>query len=251
VAPEALVAAAIPVSAALAALLRLRCALAEGLPEHRAELQPTGHQASLTFLEEIESTRGVTLPHDAIALAVLRIPAFIRAVGLALPTLGDPARDCAGEFSAPRGWLAIASLGTNAMRLEVELPSLGVDTLLAVSTRTTSREGDPDILLVDGPGSSTKSTLSTFIKERLAKRYATSERWTMALARAEEDTRRDDACVATIVDDHPPPPGPALRVVHAKFGEGTVVRELEGDKLEIAFDTAGTKTLQRHFVRER
>jgi hypothetical protein len=41
-----------------------------------------------------------------------------------------------------------------------------------------------------------------------------------------------------------------VRVRHAKFGEGTIVRVVEGDKVEIAFDGAGTKTLLRKFVQD-
>jgi ankyrin repeat protein len=50
----------------------------------------------------------------------------------------------------------------------------------------------------------------------------------------------------------PPPPKPSGpqkgdRVTHAKFGGGAIVA-IEGEKLTIAFDTAGTKTLLAKFV---
>jgi hypothetical protein len=156
-------------------------------------------------------------------------------------------RDCAGDFDPPNGWVAVASFGKDAMRKDVPFAARGHDTLLAVS-KTASRSGDPSVRTLDAPGPSTLDKLSKVLRERLAKRYATSERWLDALAAAGSDTR--DECIVRIVDDHPPPPGPAVRVVHPKFGEGTIVRELEDDKLEIAFDTVGTKTLQRRFVRE-
>jgi len=44
------------------------------------------------------------------------------------------------------------------------------------------------------------------------------------------------------------PAGLGGRVRHKVFGEGTITRLLEGDKLEIAFDSAGSKTLLRKFI---
>jgi hypothetical protein len=239
----------VPQSDELRDLLRLRRALVKRMPERREELSPTGDEVSLTFLEEVEASSAVTLPYDVIALATLRIPAVVRAVGLRVEHLGGPVRDCAGDFGPPRGWVAVASFGREGMSTETELRLLGKDTLLAISKKAT-RDGDPEVRTLDGPGPSELGRLSTFIRERWKKRYARSERWVAAVEDARTDTTDDDECVVHIVDDRPPPPGPAMRVVHAKFGEGTVVREIEGGKLEIAFDSGVTKTLQKSFVRE-
>ncbi|MGE0109774.1 MAG: hypothetical protein AB7S81_08460, partial [Bdellovibrionales bacterium] len=38
-----------------------------------------------------------------------------------------------------------------------------------------------------------------------------------------------------------------MRVAHAKFGAGTIIR-IEGDKLEISFDDAGRKKVIDRFV---
>lgn len=240
----------VPQSDELASVLRLRRALLERFPGDREELSPAAHVVSLTFLESIEASRRVTLPYDIITLATLRIPVFVRAVGLQVADLGDVVRDCAGDFHPPNGWVAVASFGKEAMSKDVPYVARGHDTLLAVSKKATARTGDPDVRTLDGPGPSTLEKLSTVLRDRIAKRYrSSSQRWADALAAARGDTR-DDECVVRIVDDHPPPPGPAVRVVHPKFGEGRIVRELEDDKLEIAFDTVGNKTLQRRFVRE-
>jgi hypothetical protein len=45
-----------------------------------------------------------------------------------------------------------------------------------------------------------------------------------------------------------PPPPPSNRVHHKVYGEGKIVRRLEGDKLEIEFASAGKKTLLARFV---
>jgi hypothetical protein len=236
-----------PLSEGLRDLFRLRRALLEHFPADREELTPTAHDASLVFLAQVEAERGITLPYDVIALAVLRVPIFVRAVGLAVAQLGDVIRDCAGDFHPPRGWVAITSYGTDAMRRDVPFAQRGHDTLLAVRTDATDRTAEPSVRVLDGPGASTLVNLSTLIRERLAKRYATSERWTAALERARSIALDDGAESVRIVDDRPPQAA-LVRVTHVKFGEGTVVRELEGDKIEIAFDKSGTKTLQRRFI---
>jgi hypothetical protein len=38
------------------------------------------------------------------------------------------------------------------------------------------------------------------------------------------------------------------RVRHKSFGEGTVLRELPGDKLEVQFEAVGVKVMLRRFV---
>lgn len=246
---ETLRAGLVPHSDALRSLLRLRRALATRMPEHREELAPTAHDVSLTFLEEVESSLAITLPYDVIALATLRIPAFVRAVGLRVEHLGTVVRDCAGDFRPPRGWCAVASFGKAVMSMETPFNMLGHDTLLAISHKAT-RARDPEVRTLDGPGASERATLSTLVRERLKQRYARSERWAEAVEDARTDSSEDDDCVVRIVDDRPPPPGPAKRVVHAKFGAGTVLREIEGGKVEVAFDGGVTKTLQRSFVRD-
>ncbi len=90
-----------------------------------------------------------------------------------------------------------------------------------------------------------------FLRARLERRYALQGRWLDAIARAKADTRPwAEEWSVRIVDDRPPPAPAPARVRHGKFGLGTVVREVEGGKLEIAFDTAGTRILQRAFVND-
>ena len=48
--------------------------------------------------------------------------------------------------------------------------------------------------------------------------------------------------------DTPEAPRAAAPVSHAKFGRGTIVRGLEGDKIEVRFDSGETRTLARRFV---
>jgi hypothetical protein len=238
----------IPISAGLEGILRLRRALAELVPESREDHPPLSRDLSLQYLDEVESELGVSLPYDVIALAVLRVPLFVRATGLSAPHLASVVRDCAGDFGPPRGWVAVGSFGERAMARDVELVSAGHDTLLCVS-RSCAREGDCEVrTAVDGQASPPQR-LSAFLRERVARRWGLQGSWMTVLRRAADDTRPlEDEYVARIVDDRPAP-APVVRVAHPKFGEGTVVR-VDGDKLEIAFDSGEKKTLLRQFVRD-
>lgn len=236
-------------SAELAELLRLAKAVGEAFPERRSELEPKAQRVSRVFLEEVESTRGVVLPDDVVILATLRMSAFVRAVGLDLPGLAGPRRDCAGDFGAPRGWVDVASFGQRAMSESVREDDLGLDTLLAVAARPPTRSGDPPIRIIDGPGSIEKTTLARFVRERLARRYGTRVEYSSLVEAARTGGPVPDSMIVTVVDDAPPPPV-ERRVVHAKFGEGRVLREIEDEKLEISFDSGATKTLHRSFVRD-
>ncbi len=57
------------------------------------------------------------------------------------------------------------------------------------------------------------------------------------------------AGAADLLLGYAPPPPPSNRVHHATYGDGTIVRRLDGDKLEIDFATAGKKTLLARFVK--
>lgn len=66
------------------------------------------------------------------------------------------------------------------------------------------------------------------------------------LRRASELGSNDAASLLRI---HAAAPPPSNRVVHTTYGEGTIVRRLDGDKLEIDFAAAGKKTLLARFVK--
>jgi hypothetical protein len=240
----------IPTSDGLRKLFRLRRALAELYPGRNEELEPVAHDVGLAFIEQVEQQLGVTLPYDVITLATLRIPLFQRATGLSVAHFQAIMRERAVDFSPPAGWIAVASLGANAMQADVPVDQSGFDMLLSISATARDRTGDPEVRIVDGPGPSRVEKLSAFARERIARRYSNSDKWQEAQQRARDDRRPlEDAYLACFVDDRPAAPGPAERVAHPKFGEGTVLRALEDDKLEIAFDTGETKTLLRKFVR--
>ncbi len=233
----------LPPSDGLALVLRLLRALSEHVPESRAELAPEAREASLVYLQGIERDVDVVLPFDVVTLAVLRVPLLVRATGLHIASLAAPTRDCAGEFGAPRGWLAVGSFAEEAMAPGA---MLGFDTLLCTS-RKAMREGDPDVRAVDASSASPPTKLSAFVRERLARRYGRSERWLRALDAAANDARAiDESFVVRVVDDRPRA-APVVRLRHPKFGAGTVVRA-DGDKVEIVFDSGERKTLMRKFL---
>jgi hypothetical protein len=69
------------------------------------------------------------------------------------------------------------------------------------------------------------------------------------LAAAASDARPvDESLVVRVVDDRPRD-APVVRLRHAKFGPGTVVRT-DRDKVEVAFDSGERKTLMRKFLTE-
>lgn len=238
----------LPISDALREVLRLVRAIHEALPTEGPELEPVAQATGLEFLARVEESVGATLPYDVVALAVLRIPVLRRAVGLHVARLDDVARDCAGEFGPPRGWVAVASFGEGAMRAEAE-HAWGVGTLLCVREGARDRAGDPEVRTTDGETTSPPTRLSALLRERLSRRYAFVGEWQALLAAARADARPlDEPYVARLVDDRRAPPPALGKVRHAKFGVGQVLRALEGDKLEVDFGAAGTKTLLRRFV---
>jgi hypothetical protein len=240
----------IPMSEPLIELLRLRRALSDLLPKEASELAPEARDVDLSFIEEIEKECDVAFPYDVMALAALRVPVFRRAVGLSLPRLGSPVRDCAGTFAAPRGWVAVASFGEKAMRADIPLDHAGFDTLLCISKGERQRHGDPEVRVTTGQQTTRPQSLSAFVRDRLAQRYTLTGAWMDALRLSQADELPiEETCIARIVDARPPAPQAPQRVRHAKFGEGLVVRVVEGDKLEIRFEGGSTKTLLRSFVR--
>lgn len=237
----------VAISEALRGLLALRRALCERLPERAQELGPRGRTMTLASLEQIEAELGVVLPFDVIALVALGIPILARASGLDRDGLGVQ-----DEPAAFAPWVPIAATEATAMDPDYE-PSPTDQVIFAmtlcVSAQAHDRRGDPMVLVLDEahPDEAEPQRLSAFLRRRLALRYDESSAWTDVLARAAGDDRPlEPGCIAEIVDDRPAPT--AVRVFHAKFGAGTVVRGLEGEKVEVRFDVGGTRTLLEKFL---
>lgn len=226
----------------LASVFRLCRAIAERMPERQSELAPAAHEVSLVHLEAVERALGAELPTDVIMLSVLRIPVLVRATGLHVALLDSPTRDCAGVFGAPREWVAVASFAGRGMP---DGAQTGYDTLLCTSRRCT-RDGDPGVRAVDESGASAPTPLSAFVRERLAQRYATTERCPLLVQAAAEDARPVDGLAVRVVDDRPCPV-PSVRLNHPKFGDGSLVR-VDGEKVEVASDSGDTRTLLRKYL---
>jgi len=236
----------LPLSDELAAVFRLCGALGRLRPAVLAELVSEAQEVSLSHLDAIERERGLVLPFDVVTVAVLRMPALVRATGLHVAQLGAPVRDCAGEFGAPRGWWAIASFGERAMAEDVDFRNRGCDTLLCISRKAT-REGDPAVRVVEAGSATAPSSLSAFIRDRLSRRYGRTTQW-MAAVQAAAAEPVDGRFVVRVVDDRPRA-SPVQRLRHPKFGVGTVVRT-DGDKVELAFESGERRTLMRKFLSE-
>jgi hypothetical protein len=132
---------------------------------------------------------------------------------------------------------------------DVGLRFAGRDTLLCVSRTTSSRDGDPMIRVVDAHGASGPQLLSVFAIERIGRRFAMSPRWKETLRAADGDMILEDGLVPRLVDDRAVA-APVVRVTHSTFGAGTIVRTVDGGKVEVAFDSGLTKTLLRSFLRD-
>jgi hypothetical protein len=237
-------------SEGLVLVLKALRAIGELLPGERAELVPEGRDLALEYVTNVEKAIGAVLPNDVLVLAALRLPILRRACGLHVALLESPLRDCAGEFGPPRGFVAVASYGEKAMATDVEPRLAGLDTLLCIARNIDDRSAEPLVRAKDESSTSSATPLSSFLRERLGRRYTLKGVWLDALARAKADTRPlDDNLRVHVIDDRKKDQ-PVVRVRHAKFGLGTIVREVEGGKVEIAFDSAGTKILQRSFVQD-
>ncbi len=215
----------------------------------RDELAPSESRLSLLYVLEAEAAHGAPLPFDVLILATLSIPLLVHACGLQRSRLGDPNWDCAGPIPVPAGWVPIATFGgEQAMRESTRLDIVGSDNALAIGKRA-PRDLDPHVRIVTFEGADPPVLLSTFLEAQIARRWGKTVRWNDAVSAARADPRPlDPSMEVTLVDDGPQSK-PAQRVSHAKFGEGIVVAELEGDKLEIAFDSGEKKRLARSFVR--
>jgi hypothetical protein len=230
----------LPISDPLRELLGLVATLAVRVPSRADELTAAPRPIGLVELAEIEQQLGVALPFDVLVIAALAIPIFSRATGISIDEL------TANHVEADAAtWRAIATAEAGAMHPDFE-PSdtdQGVSGLTLHVGRRAARTGDPSILVVDeqDPDAARPRRLSAYLRERLATRYA--EHWQAA----SREPVAAPAWALTIVDDRPPPL--AIAVTHPTFGAGTIVKLLEGGKVEVAFAT-GTKTLLRRFVRD-
>lgn len=223
----------------------LRGMLERTCPERADELTPAPRSLPLSEIEEVERALGVALPLDVLALAALRIPIFIRATGIAFD-----------DFTAPHAlapdddWVAIATAEHGDVHPEYEFSATdqGVWALTLCVRRDASRDGDPEVLVIDehDPDAAEPRTLSAYLRARLAMRY--EEHWDDATRNAASSAAVAPIPDLHVVDDRPAPL--QIRVTHPKFGPGTIVSAAADGKCEVRFDTGDTKIMLRRVLTE-
>lgn len=217
------------------------CALVRAeLPERAAELTPDPRSFGLLELASVERSIEVTLPHDVIVVAGLRMPALVHASGIELEGF-------TGNHSTyDRPWVTIASAEFAGMDPELEWSPTdqGVHALdLCISSRQ-ARSEEPKLRIHDEmePETPRNKSLSSFLAERPAIRYP--DHWPAAWRRAAKSAPPEHG--VAITDDRPP--ALAIPVTHPKFGPGTIVKELDEGKVEVRFASGETKTMLRRFL---
>ncbi len=229
-------------SAGLARVLAACELLRRELPQRSAELGASPRSFGLEELTALETELAVVFPNDVLVLAGLRITALEHACGVRFESL-------AGNHSTyASGWTTIASaeMGDMDPELEWSPTDQGVHALDVCISNRAARDEEPKVRLYDEQEPETPRTksLSSFLAERLALRYP--EEWPAAWRRAAKTPPPAEWSVA-IEDDRPPPL--AIPVSHPKFGPGTIVKELDGGKVEVKFASGTSKTLLRSFLR--
>jgi len=233
----------IPISEPLRHLLAVLRALAATVLDRRAELNADPTPVKLRQLEAIENQIGIELPYDILAIAALRMPILSAASGIDLDGFVASHDDVGSTRWVP---IATAEYGTMHPEYEFSPTDQGVHSLTLCIEKKAPREGEPKVRVVDEeePDRTKSEPLTHYLGRRLAQRYP--DDWDAAIKRAAEKSLAAFPWTVEIVDDRPPPL--EIAVTHPKFGPGTIVKLMEGDKVEVRFASGETKTLLRKFL---
>ena len=215
-------------------------ASARGETEVVVDVTPSGPGTlDVGALAAIEAELGTELHDDVLIVLAARIPMLTTATALAI----DRVLDRVGEADLPSGWVSIAWVSERPFEARRTRGHGGglFDLCVPVPARAES---------VVAPGGFFDAPLAFpgWAEDQLRLELGGRSDWL--------DLRERLAAVADVpafaLASRIPgvPLAAARRVIHDKFGTGTVVRELDaGNKLVIAF-ADGERTLLARFVRE-
>jgi hypothetical protein len=247
-------------SPGLRSVLAILAAL-QTLDRPRARLySAASHEVAGETLAYWKRTFGFALPCDVAVLEALRVPIFDRALGV----LGDGDLPGAVDDDA---WSLVWTGDPHGVHEAAEEPSYQqASELFVCLAKDPSSDGgehaaDPYVLVVDDEARR-KLRLSAFLRQRLREHFealeddpgvssAEAERRLQALGEAEAhpaDAAVDGLFPARIVATAGAERA-AVRVVHAKFGAGTIVGVGESGAL-VEFDSGETKRIKRDFLKD-
>jgi hypothetical protein len=215
-------------------------AAASGETDVVVDATPTGPGTlDVGALSSIEAELGTELHDDVLTVFAARIPMLTTATGLVI----DDVLDRVGEADAPDGWVSIGWVSEDpfeARRSHGEHGGGLGDLFVPAPPRTASVIAP--VRNFDAP-----LPFPRWVEDQLRIELGRRSDWLELLGRVAAVTE-----VPTFALSGATPAGPrvaARRVIHDKFGEGTVIRTLAGDKLVIAF-ADGERTLLARFVRD-
>jgi hypothetical protein len=185
----------------------------------------------IATLAAIEAELGTELHDDVLIVLAAGIPMLTTATCIEI----DYILDRLGEADVPAGWVSIGRHRDEHEDLCVPVPARA-ESVIAPS------------VLVDDHAFDAPLAFPRWVEEKLRGELETRSDWLELLVRLDTITELPVFALTGRVPEVPPPV--TRRVVHDKFGTGTVVRELDGGtKLVIAFADA-ERTLLARFVRD-
>jgi hypothetical protein len=207
----------------------------------------SGRPLRTAYITELEQRRGMTFPHDILALIAHEVPVLVTLTGLSRS--GLERLDVCDDSGIAAGWVPVgwfdASGGSPSGDLHTPVA-------LCVNKRhhQRSREGDPQVCAYDERYHDTRGVkLSVFLRDQLARHHGRGVDAAARWKAASTSPSPKEPPRALLVDDPPLAPVTVQRVTHATFGPGAIVRIID-DKAEVAFDSGATRTLRRSFLRE-
>ncbi len=214
-------------------------ASARGEADVVADLTPVGSGTiDATALAAIEAELGTELHDDVLIVLAARIPMLTTATALVL----DRVLDRVDDAKVPDGWVSIAWVSERPFEAR-RYPGHGgglYDLCVPVPARA-------DSVVAPGGFFDSPFAFPKWVEDQLVPELRQRSDWYELSARIAEVTDVPSFALAAA----PAAPAPdARRVIHDKFGTGTVVRTLDGGaKLVIAFPD-GERTLLARFVRD-
>jgi hypothetical protein len=214
-------------------------ARARGETAVAADAAPTGPGTlDVGALAAIEAELGTELHDDVLVVLAARIPMLTTATALAI----DRVLDRVGEAHPRDGWVSIAWVSERPFEARRD-PGHGgglYDLYIPVPARADSVVA-PDGFF-DAP-----VAFPTWVEDQLRPELGARSDW---LELRERLAATADVPAFALAGGVPELPRSTRRVIHDKFGVGTVVRALDdGSKLVIAF-ADGERTLLARFVRD-
>jgi hypothetical protein len=200
---------------------------------------PTGSGTlEVGALAAIEAELGTELHDDVLVVLAARIPMLTTATALQV----DQLLDRVDRAHRPDGWVSIAWVSERPFEAR-HSPGHGgdlYDLYVPVPARAES-------VVAPGGFFDAPAAFPTWAEEQLRQALANREDW---LELRERVAMVTDVPAFALAAGAPVVTAPIRRVLHDKFGPGTVTRELEGGaKLVIAFADA-ERTLLARFVRD-